>query len=160
MRTPEVAPEPIPTAPRHAEPARPRLLIVDVDDAALESSRTVLGHHFELQCESNPYRALVALEDEGPFAAIVSSLTMSNGGDFAIDGIDVLEAAYRQAREAPRILVAAELGVDAAVEAVNRAHVTNIVRGPFDPDELNRTVIDALFQNDLIDDDPTQIDLR
>lgn len=92
---------------------RPRILVVDDDELLLRSLRRILKGRYDVQCESNPYRALVALEEEGPFAAIISDLTMPG-----VDGIEFLERACDEAPETPRILLTGNATLPASIDAV------------------------------------------
>ena len=129
---------------------RPKLLIVDDDELLLRSLTRILKGRYEVQAESNPYRALVALEDDGPFATIVCDLTMPG-----VDGIEFLERAYAESPETPRILLTGNATVPASIEAVNRAHITSFLTKPIAPDDLLRQVDQAVAQHAEIVDDST-----
>ena len=103
---------------------RPKLLIVDDDELLLRSLTRILKGRYEVQAESNPYRALVALEDDGPFATIVCDLTMPG-----VDGIEFLERAYAEAPDTPRILLTGNATVPASIEAGTVALPVSRMRG-------------------------------
>lgn len=121
--------------------ARPRVLLVDDDETLLRSLGRILRQHFDVQCEASPYRALVALEDDGPFAAVIADLTMPG-----LDGVDLLETAYAHSPETARILLTGNATVSSSIDAVNRAHVTNLLMKPVSPDELVATLRNAVLQ--------------
>jgi CheY-like chemotaxis protein len=127
---------------------RPKLLLVDDDERLLRSLTRVLKSSYDIQTESNPYRALVALEDDGPFAAIVCDLTMPG-----VDGIEFLEQAHAEAPETPRVLLTGNATLPASIEAVNRAHITSLLTKPVAPEELLRSIDAAVTQHtELVDD--------
>ncbi len=126
----------------------PKLLIVDDDERLLRSLARVLKTNYEVQAESNPYRALVALEDEGPYAAIVCDLTMPG-----VDGVEFLERAHAEAPETPRILLTGNATLPASIQAINRAHITSLLTKPVAPDDLERAIDQAVTQHlELVDD--------
>ncbi len=121
---------------------RPKLLIVDDDELLLRSVSRILKGRYDVQAESNPYRALVAIEDEGPFATIICDLTMPG-----VDGIEFLERAYAEIPDTPRILLTGNATVPASIEAVNRARITSFLTKPIAPDDLVRQVDLAVAQH-------------
>jgi CheY-like chemotaxis protein len=127
---------------------RPRLLVVDDDERLLSSLKRVLKGSYDVQAESNPYRGLVALEDDGPFAAIICDLTMPG-----IDGIEFLERAHAEAPETPRVLLTGNATLPASIEAVNRARISTFLTKPVAPDDLLRWIDQAVIQHtELVDD--------
>ncbi len=124
------------------------MLIVDDDEVLLRSLRRILKGRYEVQCEANPYRALVALEDDGPFAVIVSDLTMPG-----VDGIELLERAHAEAPETPRVLLTGNATLPDSIQAVNRARITSFLTKPVAPDELIRRIDQAVLQHDELVDD-------
>lgn len=128
--------------------ALPKLLLVDDDERLLRSLTRVLKGSYDVQAESNPYRALVALEDDGPFAAIVCDLTMPG-----VDGIEFLERAHAEAPETPRMLLTGNATLPDSIEAVNRARITTFLTKPVAPDELLRWIDQAVTQHtELVND--------
>lgn len=126
----------------------PRLLLVDDDERLLSSLARVLKGSYDVQAESNPYRALVALEDDGPFAAIVCDLTMPG-----VDGIDFLERAHAEAPETPRVLLTGNATLPDSIEAVNRARISTFLTKPVAPSELMRWIDRAVVSHhDMVED--------
>ncbi|MFV2039212.1 MAG: response regulator [Acidimicrobiales bacterium] len=121
---------------------RAKILVVDDDEVLLRSLKRILKARYDVQCESNPYRALVALEDDGPFAVIVSDLTMPG-----VDGIEFLERARDEAPETPRILLTGNATLPASIDAVNRAHIDSFLTKPVSPEELLRWIDNAVLQH-------------
>lgn len=121
-----------------AESPRPRVLVVDDDELLLRSVQRILRTNYDVVAISNPYRALVSIEEEGPFSAIICDLTMPG-----LDGIEVLETARDGAPETPRILLTGNATIPASIDAVNRARISNFLTKPVSPDELLRAVGEA-----------------
>lgn len=129
-------------------PERPKILVVDDDEVLLRSLKRILRGRYDVQCESNPFRGLVALEEDGPFAAIVSDLTMPG-----VDGIEFLERARDEAPETPRILLTGNATLPASIDAVNRAHIDSFLTKPVSPDELLRWIDQAVIQHSALVDE-------
>ncbi len=127
---------------------RAKILIVDDDEVLLRSLKRILKGRYDVQCESNPYRALVALEDDGPFNAIISDLTMPG-----VDGIEFLERARDEAPETPRILLTGNATLPASIDAVNRAQIDSLLTKPVSPDELLRWIDQAVVQHGALVDE-------
>ncbi len=121
----------------------PRVLIVDDDQTLLRSMKRILRNRYDVQTESNPYRALVALEDDGPFAVIVSDLTMPG-----VDGIDFLVQAHAEAPETTRILLTGNATLPASIEAVNRAQITSLLTKPVTSDALLEAIHGAVVRHE------------
>ncbi len=113
------------------EAPRPWVLVVDDDELLLRSVQRILRTKYDVVAISNPYRALVSIEEEGPFSAIICDLTMPG-----LDGIDVLETARDGAPETPRILLTGNATLPASIDAVNRGRISNFLTKPVSPDEL------------------------
>lgn len=133
---------------RRPADGRPKLLIVDDDELLLRSLTRVLKGSYDVQAESNPFRALVALEDDGPFAAIICDLTMPG-----VDGIEFLERAYAEAPETPRVLLTGNATLPASIDAVNRAQISTFLTKPVSPDELLRRIDQAVTEHEELVDD-------
>jgi DNA-binding NtrC family response regulator len=129
---------------------QPRVLLVIEDEIVLGLLKQSLLDDFDIECQSNPYRALVALEDDGPFAAVVSDLAMSG-----LSGIELLETAYDHCPEIPRILLTRGATLAESADAVNRAHITNLMLKPVTPEALKNTLSDAVLHNNVVASLPT-----
>ena len=121
----------------------PRILIVDDDQTLLRSMKRILRNRYDVQTESNPYRALVALEDDGPFAVIVSDLTMPG-----VDGIDFLVQAHAEAPETTRILLTGNATLPASIDAVNRAQITSLLTKPVTSEALLTAIHAAVLRHE------------
>lgn len=139
----------------HDDGLRPRVLLVIEDEIVLGLLKQGLVDHFDVECQSNPFRALVALEDDGPFAAVVSDLAMTG-----LSGIELLETAYDHCPEIPRILLTGGATLAESVDAVNRAHITNLMMKPVTPQALKSTLSDAVLQNNVVASLPAGDDRR
>ena len=121
----------------------PRILIVDDDQTLLRSMKRILRNRYDVQTEANPYRALVALEDDGPFAVIVSDLTMPG-----VDGIDFLVQAHAEAPETTRILLTGNATLPASIDAVNRAQITSLLTKPVTSEALLEAIHAAVIRHE------------
>ncbi|MGI9621575.1 MAG: response regulator [Acidimicrobiales bacterium] len=120
----------------------PRVLVVDEDAEHLASVKRTLSHHYAVQAETDVFQALVALEEDGPFALVICDL--HTGG---VDGIEFLERALEALPDAPRILMLNDATLVDAMEAVNRAKVHALITKPIDTMQLLRRVDEVTVES-------------
>jgi response regulator RpfG family c-di-GMP phosphodiesterase len=126
---------------RHAE--RPWVLCVDDEPHILESLRDTLRKQFEVRTAGSGPEGLVALgADPEKFALIISDMRMP-----LMPGSIFLREARRVAPDATRILLTGYADLDAAVEAVNEAHLFRFLTKPCPAAELLSTCAEALEQH-------------
>jgi len=118
--------------------ARPRLLVVDDEARILTALQRALRREpFEVLTAESPAEALRILERE-PVDLVLSDHKMPG-----MSGLELLARAARLRPGAPRILITGwtEEVPAAELEAVG---VRALLQKPWDPDELRRTLHDAL----------------
>jgi response regulator RpfG family c-di-GMP phosphodiesterase len=124
---------------------RPLVLCVDDEPHILESLRDTLRKRFDVRTAGSGPEGLVALEAEPEqFALIISDMQMP-----AMPGSIFLREARRIAPDATRILLTGYADLDAAVEAVNEAHLFRFLTKPCPPGELLATCTAALDYHHL-----------
>jgi response regulator RpfG family c-di-GMP phosphodiesterase len=116
---------PAPPAAQGAEPARPRVLCVDDEQALLDGLRRQLRGVFEFTGVTSGEDALGALRAEGPFAVIVSDMKMPG-----MDGVEVLSKAWQMAPDTTRLLLTGFATLESAVAAVNQGNVFRLLLKP------------------------------
>jgi len=110
---------------------RPRLLLVDDEPHVLEGLALFLRRRFEIVARTNAAAALSALDDEGPFAAVVADLRMPG-----MNGVEMLAEVRRRSPSTSRVLLTGHGDVDAAAAAVNDAAVHRFLTKPCPPARL------------------------
>jgi response regulator RpfG family c-di-GMP phosphodiesterase len=124
---------------------RPRVLCVDDEPYILESLRDTLRKRFDVRTAGSGLEGLVLLEAEPEkFALIISDMRMP-----VMPGSIFLREARRRAPDATRILLTGYADLDAAVEAVNEAHLFRFLTKPCPAAELLATCTAALDHHNL-----------
>jgi C4-dicarboxylate-specific signal transduction histidine kinase len=118
---------------------KPRLLLVDDEPHVLEGLALFLRRRFDIVARTSGSAALVALDDEGPFAAVLADLRMPG-----MDGVELLAEVKRRSPATSRLLLTGHGDLDAAVAAVNEAAVHRFLTKPCPPARLAAALEEAL----------------
>lgn len=131
-----------PTVPAtSARPEKPKLLLVDDEPHVLEGLALHLRRHYAIVTRTGGAAGLAALEDEGPFAAVVSDLRMPG-----MDGVAFLAGVREEAPDTSRILLTGHGDLEAAVKAVNDAKVHRFLTKPCPPSRLATALEEAIAE--------------
>jgi response regulator RpfG family c-di-GMP phosphodiesterase len=130
---------------RLAPSARPMVLCVDDEPDVLEGLRDVLHRSFDVRVAGSGAEGLEILRN-GPdsFAVVVSDMRMPG-----MVGSEFLRAARVVAPDAVRMLLTGHSDVDAAIRAVNDAHLFRFLIKPCESQVLMRACAAALTQHFL-----------
>jgi response regulator RpfG family c-di-GMP phosphodiesterase len=123
----------------------PRILCVDDEPNVLESLGRNLRRSFTVFKANGGAQALELLAHSGPFAAVVSDLSMP-----FMDGTTLLRRIRGECPDTIRILLTGHSDIDAAIAAVNEGAIFRFLRKPCPPEELTRTLEAAAKQYKLI----------
>ncbi len=140
---------------------RETILCVDDEEGVLAALRLQLGQRFGHECEiatalSGPeaLELLDELESDGERIAVVIADQIMPG----MKGVDLLEAVDRRSPTTTKILLTGQAGLDAVVDAINRAHLNHYIHKPWDEANLHLAVENLLRQYRLADENRTLID--
>jgi CheY-like chemotaxis protein len=126
--------------------ARPVVLCVDDEPQILEGMRDVLRRTFEVRTAPGGVEGLAMLgADPGAFALVISDMRMP-----VMAGDAFLREARIVAPDAVRILLTGHADMDAAVRAVNHAHLFRFLTKPCAAEELLRACAAAVGQHRLV----------
>lgn len=109
----------------------PRILCVDDEPLVLQGLRRNLRPHFEVVTAPGGIEALGLLQDDGPFAVVLSDMRMP-----VMDGARLLAQARAVAPDTTRILLTGHADLEAAVAAVNQGQVFRFLTKPCPHEEL------------------------
>lgn len=136
---------------------RARILIVDDEEAILETMEfTFEGEYDVLKAPSAP-EALRLLDANAPIAAVITDQRMPE-----MTGVEFLARVYERHPNTSRIILTGYADGDAMVRAINEGHVYAYVTKPWEPDELKQLVHRAVelhrlrMQNERLLDDVQQ----
>ena len=124
---------------------RPRVLCVDDEARIVEGLVLHLRKDYDVHTALSGAEALKVLKELGGAAVVVSDMRMPG-----MDGATFLQHVLSSFPEATRILLTGEPGRDAAVDAVNKAHIFRFLTKPCPPDQLKAAVEAGVMQHRLI----------
>jgi len=120
---------------RRADPARPRILIVDDEEAILETLSFTFMDLYDVLTTSDPTQALQILEENQPVAVVITDQRMPG-----MTGVELLKRVYERFPETVRIILTGFADSEATIKAINDGHVYGYVNKPWEPDELKALV--------------------
>ena len=124
---------------------RPLILCVDDEPLILESLRDTLHRRFDVRSAASGAEGLEQLADQAEeFAVVISDMRMP-----AMPGSVFLRECRRVAPDTVRILLTGYADLQAAIDAVNDAHLFRFLTKPCDPQELMRACTAGLDQHRL-----------
>jgi CheY-like chemotaxis protein len=124
---------------------RPRVLCVDDEARVVEGLVLHLRKDYEVHTALSGAEALKVLKELGGVAVVVSDMRMPG-----MDGAILLHHVMNVFPDATRILLTGEPGRDAAIDAVNKAHIFRFLTKPCPPEQLKAAVEAGVMQHRLI----------
>ena len=118
-----------------------KVLVVDDDLDLLDALTRRLGQSYEVHSAGCGIEALGILQDQGPFAVVVSDLKMPG-----IDGEQFLGEVMRHAPETVRIMLTGCGAGELAVDAVNKGYIYRFLTKPFALKELHDSIAAGVEQ--------------
>lgn len=113
----------------------PRILIVDDEEAILETLSFTFMDDYEVLTTSDPASALSILEANQPVAVIITDQRMPG-----MTGVELLRRVYERFPETVRIILTGFADSEATIQAINDGHIYGYVNKPWEPDELKAMV--------------------
>ena len=123
----------------------PRVLCVDDETLVVEGLVLHLRKDYEVHTALSGGEALKKLKEMGGAAVVVSDMRMPG-----MDGATLLHHVKQSFPDTTRILLTGDPGRDAAVSAVNTAHIFRFLTKPCPPDQLKVAVEAGVAQHRLI----------
>jgi signal transduction histidine kinase len=125
--------------------SRPKVLVVDDEPEVLRSVHNLLRINYQvLTSESGP-QALCALREDPEISVILSDQRMPG-----MSGVEVLHQAKVIRPETTRLLFTAHSDIRAVIDAINQGHVFRYIAKPWEPDELEAVIHQAVERRELI----------
>ena len=123
----------------------PRVLCVDDEPRIVEALVLHLRKDYEVHTAQSGQEALKTLKEMGGAAVVVSDMRMPG-----MDGATLLQHVMQFFPDTTRILLTGEPGRDAAVSAVNTAHIFRFLTKPCPPDQLKAAIEAGVAQYRLV----------
>jgi FixJ family two-component response regulator len=117
------------------EQSRPRILVVDDEEAILETMTFTFEDDYEVLTSKSASEALALLDESGPVAVVISDQRMPE-----MTGVDFLAKVFERHPEAVRIILTGFADMDAIIAAINDGHVYAYITKPWEPDDLKQVV--------------------
>jgi FixJ family two-component response regulator len=115
--------------------ARDRILIVDDEEAILETMTFTFEDDYDVLTAENAEDALALLEENSPIAVVISDQRMPG-----TTGVEFLSLVYERHPSTTRIILTGFADMDATIKAINDGHVYAYVTKPWEPDDLKQVV--------------------
>jgi CheY-like chemotaxis protein len=118
-----------------SESERPRILIVDDEEAILETMTFTFMDLYEVLTTSDPAQALQIMAENEPIAVVITDQRMPG-----MTGVELLREIYDRYPETIRIILTGFADSEATIKAINDGHIYGYVNKPWEPDELKAIV--------------------
>ncbi|MBW2272216.1 MAG: response regulator [Deltaproteobacteria bacterium] len=125
-------------------PAPPRILIVDDEEAILETMTFTFADLYEVVTTTDARHALALFDEQGPFAVVITDQRMPN-----MTGVEFLSEVYTRHPDTVRIILTGFADSEATIQAINAGHVYAYINKPWEPVELKQVVKRAVEHNRL-----------
>ena len=113
----------------------PKILIVDDEEAILETLTFTFMDDYEVLTTPDPQAALALLEANQPVAVVITDQRMPG-----MTGVELLKRVYERFPETVRIILTGFADSEATIRAINDGHIYGYVNKPWEPDELKSMV--------------------
>jgi len=125
-----------------------RILFVDDEPLVLSGLRRTLGSTYRVDTASSGTEGLELLEQaatEDPFSVVVSDMMMPE-----MNGAEFLRRAHLIDTDAVLLILSGQADLSSTVAAVNSANLFRFLTKPTGPEDLRRTIDDAIRQHQLV----------
>jgi CheY-like chemotaxis protein len=135
-----------PTPGGSEAPARslPRILVVDDEEAILETMTFTFQDDYEVLTSSDARRALELLDEKAPVAVVLSDQRMPN-----MSGVEFVTEVCKRHPATVRMILTGFADMRAIIEAINAGHVYAYITKPWEPDQLKQVMKQAVEHYDL-----------
>ncbi|MBA3393019.1 MAG: diguanylate cyclase [Deltaproteobacteria bacterium] len=133
--------------------SREVIVCVDDEEGVLRVLRAQLGARFGHECQIATARSgdeAVALFDELTREGEAIALVIADQIMPGMKGVELLEIADRRMPATTKILLTGQAGLDAVIDAINRAHLNHYIPKPWDETALLLAVENLLRQYRLV----------
>jgi len=113
----------------------PRILIVDDEEAILETMSFTFMDLYDVLTTSDPTSALSMIEENQPISVVITDQRMPG-----MTGVELLKQVYERFPETVRIILTGFADSEATIKAINDGHIYGYINKPWEPDELKTIV--------------------
>ncbi len=116
-------------------PERPRILVVDDEEAILETMSFTFMDDYDVLTSTGARGALEILEESSPFAVVITDQRMPG-----MTGVELLAEVFERHPHTVRIMLTGFADTEATIQAINDGHVYAYINKPWEPEELKQVV--------------------
>ena len=125
-------------------PSLLRILVVDDEEAILETMTFTFQNDYDVHTSSDARRALEILDENAPFAVVLTDQRMPN-----MSGVEFLREVWKNHPETVRMILTGFADIDAIIESINDGHVYAYITKPWEPDQLKQVMKQAVEHYEL-----------
>lgn len=124
--------------------SRPRILVVDDEEAILETMMFTFEDEYEVFTSTDARRALDLLDQHAPVAAVLTDQRMPN-----MSGVEFVTEVWKRHPSTVRMILTGFSDMEAIIQAINDGHVYAYVTKPWEPDQLKQLMKQAVEHHRL-----------
>jgi PAS domain S-box-containing protein len=137
-------------------PERSRILVVDDEEAILETMTYTFEDDYQVLTARSASEALDLLERDGPVSVVISDQRMPE-----MTGVEFLSKVFEMNPTTTRIILTGFADMDAIIRAINDGHVYAYITKPWEPADLKQVVRRAVDHHALaVENERLMNDLR
>ena len=125
-------------------PERSRILVVDDEEAILETMTYTFEDDYQVLTATTASQALDLLERDGPVAVVISDQRMPE-----MTGVEFLAKVFEMEPTTARIILTGFADMNAIIRAINDGHVYAYITKPWEPADLKQVVRRAVDHHAL-----------
>jgi len=118
---------------------RPRILVVDDEEAILETMTFTFEDEYEVFTSTDARRALDILDEHAPFAVVLTDQRMPH-----MSGVEFVTEVCRRYPHTVRMVLTGFSDMDAIIQAINDGHIYAYITKPWEPDQLKQLMKQAV----------------
>jgi response regulator RpfG family c-di-GMP phosphodiesterase len=126
--------------------ANTRILCVDDDEKILAGIQRQLGDDFDIHVAVGPQAALETIDDEEPFAVVLSDMRMPE-----MNGVELLSCVRDKSPNTVRMILTGFAELTTTIEAINQGHIFRFLSKPCDEASLAAAFHAGLRQHALVE---------
>jgi CheY-like chemotaxis protein len=119
--------------------SRPRILVVDDEDAILETMTFTFEDDYEVFTSTDARRALDIIDQNAPIAVVLTDQRMPN-----MSGIEFVTEVCKRNPSTVRMILTGFSDMEAIIQAINDGHVYAYITKPWEPDQLKQLMKQAV----------------
>ena len=124
--------------------SRPRILIVDDEEAILETMTFTFQEEYEVFTSTDARRALDILDEKAPIAVVLTDQRMPN-----MSGVEFVTEVCRRNPATVSMILTGFSDMDAIIQAVNDGHIYAYITKPWEHDQLKQLMKQAVDRYQL-----------